>query len=102
MGIGAYAYYRRIVENQKSRIIGQILDTARKTGAPSEIIADLEAAKSETRFSDAIAQIKHALPDSLQIHGHNPLTLLHSFLSENLHGGSDEECLVFAQAIRGT
>ena len=90
----------RIIENQKSRIIEHILDISRKIRAPDETIADLEAAKSETQFSKAVDRIKHALPDSLQIGGHNPLTLLRSALSEGLHAESDKGCLASAQAIR--
>jgi hypothetical protein len=31
MGIGAFAYYRRVVENQKNRIIAEIKRVAEKT-----------------------------------------------------------------------
>jgi hypothetical protein len=36
----------------------------------------------------------------LLIDGHNPLTLLHTALSEGLHAQSDEDCLEFASDIR--
>jgi hypothetical protein len=40
------------------------------------------------------------IPQVLYIKGHNPLTLLHSALSEGLHADSDEKCLQAANDIR--
>jgi hypothetical protein len=100
LGIAAFAYYRRVVENQKTKIIGEILKVAQKLNADPELIKDLQAAKEETRFTEAINKVKHALPQVLLINGHNPLTLLHSALSEGLHATSDEECLELATSIR--
>jgi hypothetical protein len=65
-----------------------------------ELITELEEAKHETRFSLAVEKIKHAIPEILQINGNNPLTLLYKALSEELHAGTDEECLEIAQDIR--
>jgi hypothetical protein len=100
LGIGAFAYYRRVVENQKTRIIGQILKVARKVGASPEVIRDLEAAASETQFSAAIDSIKPTIPESLLIDGHNPLKLLYSALSKCIHEQDDAKCLQLAESIR--
>lgn len=100
LGIAAFAYYRRVVENQKSKIIGEILKVAEKLSADPELINELRIAKNETRFSEALKAVKHGLPQVLLINGHNPLTLLHSALSEGLHGASDETCLELATSIR--
>lgn len=100
LGIGAFAYYRRIVEEQKSRLIDEIIRVAERTGAPDPMIATLKAARDETQFSKAVDTIKDGIPDSLKIHGHNPLVLLHSALSEGLHAQTDEECLELASSIR--
>jgi hypothetical protein len=40
------------------------------------------------------------MPQTLLIQGHNPLTLLHSALSEGLHASSEEQCLEMATSIR--
>ncbi len=40
------------------------------------------------------------MPQVLLINGHNPLQLLHSALSEGLHGRSDAHCLDLAGSIR--
>jgi hypothetical protein len=100
LGVGAFAYYRRIVEDQKKRLLDEIISVALRTNAPVEAVAKLEAAKVEIQFSKAVDMVKDAVPQSLLIKGHNPLTLLHSALSRNLHGASDEECLRDAHAIR--
>ncbi len=100
LGIGAFAYYRRVVEEQKGRIIKEVGKVAAKI-KPSRETADLFAkAEAETQFSTAIDMIKSAIPESLLIDGHNPLTLLHTALSEGLHAQSDEYCLELAASIR--
>ena len=100
LGIGAFVYYRRVVENQKDRILGEIISVAKKLNAGDEAVIKLEAAKAETQFSKALANVKDAIPQVLLINGHNPLLLLHSALSEGLHGRSDADCLELASSIR--
>jgi len=100
LGIAAFAYYRRVVENQKTRIIDEMIRVAQKIGAPQEVTDDLNTARNETQFSRAVQVIKHGVPESLLIGGHNPLTLLHSALSEGLHAQTDQECLELATSIR--
>ena len=100
LGVGAFAYYRRVVENQRGRIIGKIAEVAKRTGASPEVLDALEQAAKETQFSKAVEDVKSAIPHALLIDGHNPLTLLHSALSEGLHARTDEECLEMARSIR--
>lgn len=100
LGIAAFAYYRRVVENRKDAIIDRIVAVARTMGASGTLIQELEDAKAEIKFSAAVGRIKSAIPDSLLIGGQNPLTLLHRALSEGIHELSDADCLDRAQAIR--
>lgn len=100
LGVGAFVYYRRVVENQKSRIFDEILRVSQHLSADSTLIAEIEAAKKEVQFTKAVDTIRHALPQSLLINGHNPLTLLHSALSSGVHELSDEQCLEMATSIR--
>lgn len=100
LGIGAFVYYRRVVENQKNRILDEIIKVATKIGAQQDSLKKLNDAKQETQFSKALASVRDAIPQSLLINGRNPLTLLHSALSEGLHGRTDEQCLEIAQAVR--
>jgi hypothetical protein len=96
LGIGAFVYYRRVVENQKNRILGEIIKASEKLHAPPELIAILKSAQTEQQFKKAVESVKDALPQVLLINGQNPLTLLHSALSEGLHAQSDEQCLELA------
>jgi hypothetical protein len=102
LGIGAFAYYRRVVENQKNRIIAEIAKVAKTLGSTPEVDKHFAAAINETRFSDSVAMIKDFMPQSLLISGQNPLTLLHSALSKGLHNPemTDARCLQLAQSIR--
>jgi hypothetical protein len=100
LGIAAFAYYRRVIEDRKDRIFDEIIKVSRRLSAEQKVIADLENAKKETQFTKAVEAVKHGIPQALLINGHNPLTLLHSALSEGLHAMSDEQCLEIATSIR--
>lgn len=102
MGVGAFAYYRRVVESSKDLIFEQIIKVLKRTGSQkdSTFAADLETAKKQPQFTTAVDSIKAALPESLMVKGKNPLLLLHKALSHDLHAGTDEEALEKAQAIR--
>ncbi len=100
MGIGAFVYYRRVVESQKDRLLGEIIRVAERIKAPEDMISDLRQAQKETQFSSALEAIKHGIPSSLLVNGHNPLRLLHAALSQGVHELSDEQCLERATSIR--
>ena len=100
LGIAAFAYYRRVVENQKTKIFDEIIRVSERLGAPKELVEELNAAKRETQFTKAVEIVKHGIPQALLINGHNPLTLLHRALSEGLHVQTDAECLELATSIR--
>lgn len=100
LGIGAFTYYRRVVENQKGRILAEIAKVGRKIGIADEKIATLEAAEKESQFSRALEMAKDALPESLLINGKSPLKLLYAALSEGVHSLSDEQCLEIATSVR--
>jgi hypothetical protein len=99
LGIGAFTYYRRVVENHKNQILGEIIRVSQKIGAPKPTIELLEAAKTEVQFSKALVSVKDAIPQTLLINGHNPLTLLHRALI-GVHEQTDERCLELAQDVR--
>lgn len=100
LGVGAFVYYRRVVENQKNRIFDEILRVSQHLSADPALTAEIEAAKKEVQFTKAVDTIRHALPQSLLINGHNPLTLLYSALSSGVHELSDEQCLELATSVR--
>lgn len=100
LGIGAFVYYRRVVENQKNRILDKIIKVSQKLKAPEGSIKILEAAKAETQFSKALEDVKDAIPEALLVNGHNPLSLLHSALSDGLHARDEDHCLEVAHDVR--
>jgi hypothetical protein len=100
LGIAAFAYYRRVVERQKDRILDEVIKASRKVSAPEEMIARLDEAKRETQFSKAMESLKPSVPQALLIEGQNPLILLHNALSEGLHAQTDADCLELATSIR--
>jgi hypothetical protein len=100
-GIGAFAYYRRIVE----LVIGDLLESIDDLMDGAEKEAYKEALVSTKNSRDAktkIDLVKHLLPSSLMQGEHNPLGVLYRILSEGIHAMSDEECLEYAVAIRET
>lgn len=101
LGVGAFTYYRRVVENQKNRLLDEIIKVVQKVEtSPADIVADLSKAKDTFHFTQSLAGVKLAIPQVLLIDGHNPLLLLHSALSAGIHDKSDDECLELAKSIR--
>lgn len=100
LGIGAFTYYRRVVENQWSRLVDEIMRVGKATGAPEPMMTVLELARDEQQFSKSVKDIKDAIPPALLINGHNPLILLHGALSQGVHDLSDADCLTLATSIR--
>lgn len=100
LGVGAFAYYRQIVEGQREHLLKEIKKVAVRLNTPPEFLKEYDEAMAENQFSKSIDRIKHGLPQSLLIDGHNPLLLLHNALSQGLHAGTDEECLEIAASIR--
>ena len=100
LGVGAFSYYRRIVENARTRIYDRIIDACKAIQAGTALIDELERARNDTQFTKGFESFKGMLPDILKVRGHNPLTLLHDALSCGLHAETDEECLEIATSIR--
>ena len=100
LGIGAFTYYRRVVENQKNRILGEIVKVSEKIGVPQDKINTLREAIKETQFRKALEMAKDVMPENLLIDGHSPIFLLHRALSRGVHELSDEECLKLASTVR--
>ena len=100
LGIGAFAYYRRVVENQRTHIFDQIISAAQHVGADAGMIDRLKHLREHWRFQQSVDEIKGCLPQILLIEGNNPLELLHPVLSDSIHDRSDDEALEIASEIR--
>ncbi|GLP95227.1 hypothetical protein [Paraferrimonas sedimenticola] len=99
-GIAAFAYYRRILDAKKDKIFDKVIKVAQLTGGYDQLVNELQDAKAQPRFADAIRTIKHAIPESLLVNGKNPLTLMYRAVSEGLHNKTDEQCLQYATALK--
>lgn len=100
LGVGAFTYYRRLLDNQRARLFDRIITAAEKLDAEPGLIAELRRAREERQFTKAVNSVKAALPPSLYIDGHSPLTLLHDAVSDGLHADTDDACMEYAQMIR--
>jgi hypothetical protein len=100
LGIGAFTYYRRVVEKQWTRLVDEIIRVGGAIGVTEASIKALETARDEKQFSKAVKTLKDAIPSVLLINGQNPLLLLHGALSQGVHNLSDQDCLELATSIR--
>ena len=99
-GIAAFAYYRRVIENQKERLIDNISKVLSNLNVDKSALELLQNAKDENQFKTSMDKLKPYLPNELLIDNYNPLVLLHKSLSIGLHSLSDDECLKHARSIR--
>lgn len=100
LGIAAFAYYRRVIESQKDRLLDNVMKVIEKVKPDPERVARLVKAKEEDQFSKSMELAEDELPESLLLGDVNPLKLLHSVYSKGLHNDSDEECLALASTAR--
>ena len=100
LGLGAFAYYRRFVDHQKNLLFDRIIEVAELENVGEGIVAEIRDAKREHSFSRSMKVVNLGVPPSLLIRGQNPLSLLHSALSVNLHTENDSSCLELATNVR--
>jgi hypothetical protein len=98
-GIGAFSYYRRIVEEVIDELLNEISDLM-SGDELTRFSSALEKARVTTVTQEKIELVKDLLPGILRPDGMNPLSVLHSSLSEGLHAESDEVCLEQAAIVR--
>jgi hypothetical protein len=98
-GIGAVAYFRRVLENKINALLDLIEEAARNSQVADEHLAEIEAVKKSHRVENKIDIASKILPVHLKPGGHNPLDKLYGPLSAGLHGESDDACLtIFSEA----
>jgi hypothetical protein len=92
-GIAAFAYFRRVIENNINRLLDLVQEDAQSSAASADIIAALAELRKESPMSEKIKIANHALPEHLKPDGLNPLGRLYQVLSEGVHSLSDKQCL---------
>jgi len=98
-GIGAFSYYRRIIEETIDSLLDDIAGLM--SGVERAQYDQALTQTKQTRVAgEKIELVKDLLPPLLRPEGINPLGVLHGALSEGLHARSDEECMEDAAEIR--
>lgn len=100
-GIGALAYFRRIIENTVGELLGLVEEAATAEGDQKALAAVREARTTKVA-DDKLRLIREFIPASLRPGGVNPFAKLYDDYSRGIHSLSDEECLVIAAELRDT
>jgi hypothetical protein len=98
-GIGAFAYYRRIVEDFIDELLNDMYELIDEKDKDDYKVA-WDQVKGSHNATDKIKAVQDLLPSSLTPGGTNPLKLLYKTLSEGIHSDSDDVCLEEAETIR--
>jgi hypothetical protein len=96
-GVAAFAYFRRVVENNIGRLLDLVQEDAKASGDAPALIAIAEL-RNESPMSEKIKIANSALPPHLKPDGLNPLGRLYRVLSEGIHNLSEDACLAQAKA----
>lgn len=97
-GVAAFAYFRRVVENNISALLDLLQEDAKSSGSDKSILDALADLRKDTPMSEKIKIANLALPNHLKPDGLNPLGRLYQVLSEGVHSLSEAECLQKATA----
>ena len=92
-GVAAFAYFRRIVENNINKLLDLVQEDTQSSSANTEVASALVELKKDPPMSKKIKIANYALPEHLNPDGLNPLGRLYQVLSEGVHNFSEEECL---------
>lgn len=98
-GVGAFAYYRQVVENKVDDLITGIEELVKSNEEETRLA--FENARNPESVAEKIKAIYDHMPATLSPGGKNVLKIVYGKLSTGLHSMSDPECLESAQAIRG-
>ncbi len=98
-GLGALAYFRRVVENETGRLLDVVAELAKDEGDEG-LLAELEKAKKGHNADERLRLAANATPASLKIGGVNPLKTIHSITSGGVHNGDEAACMGLATELR--
>ena len=97
-GVAAFAYFRRVVENNINRLLDLLQEDIQSSGGATETLEAIQSLRDASPMSEKIKIANLALPAHLQPDGLNPLGRLYQVLSEGVHSLSEDECLMKAKA----
>lgn len=96
LGIGAFAYFRRIIEKELLRIVN---DISSLPSTEPELKVLIEKHQKSNKPHLIYEELFPYLPKSLQVLDDNPIKLLYSQTSEGLHTMAEADCLARAKRI---
>lgn len=99
-GIGACAYFRRMVEDFINPLLTLLHDYKKDSGASEEELQEIQKAIASRAFSEKTEFAAKICPPDLFVSGMNPLKELHDQLSASVHAGTDNEATEFALKIQ--
>lgn len=97
-GVAAFAYFRRVVENNINKLLDLVQEDAQSSSAAADTMKAIGELRNDTPMTEKIKIANRALPSHLKPDGLNPLGRLYQVLSEGVHSLSDPECLEKAKA----
>jgi hypothetical protein len=96
IGIGSFAYFRRIIEKELFSILKDISILPSTDPKLSKLITEYY---NTNKISSLYKNSFSLLPKSLQLLGGNPLEILYNHTSKGLHNLTEQECLDEADSI---
>jgi hypothetical protein len=101
LGIGASAYFRRVVEDSIDPLLNLVERVATLMQDP-DVLAKLEEARRESSAGKRLQLASESVPQWLRPKGQNPLRILYANLSGPLHTESEEEAVKIASMLQAT
>lgn len=99
-GIGALAYFRRIIEGTTGKLLELLADAMEAGGEPaSDVEAVRELITAKAPFDTKMEQAAKMIPRALRPGGANPFQTMFDILSGGLHADTDEECCALVDAL---
>lgn len=96
-GVAAFAYFRRVVENNINNLLDLVQQEAQLSGVDQPTLEAIAGLRTNKPMSEKIKLANLALPSHLKPDGLNPLGRLYQVLSEGVHSLSEAECLAKAK-----
>ncbi len=99
-GIGACAYFRRMLEDYIGPLLTLLYEAKKDDGAGEEELQAIREVIASKNFSKKTEYAAEICPPTLVTGGMNPLKELHDLLSYNIHAGTDKDAADVALRIR--
>lgn len=99
LGIGAVAYYRRVIEDKINDLLDEMVQSNTEVDQ-KELAKMVEQVKARSTFDDKSKMISDSIPAMLKPGGHNLIKILFCKLSEGLHSKDNEVCIEIAHELR--